>query len=425
MSQSLAGDEKGGVGALQNQVPVARASPRCFTSIGRTCCPDFSGWVGSSATTIPHGTTVLAFKYANGVVVAGDRLATEGHRVASRDVEKVFSTDAYSLMAISGAAGPCIEMGRVLSVELEHYEKIEGESLELEGKANKLSQMIRANLPAAMQGLVVIPLFAGYDLRRKSGRLWKFDVTGGRYEEAEYEATGSGGLFARESLKKTWNAGLSTRRSSCCCGHGPHRCGGSGSRHGWRRSATRHLPDHQYGDRRGHRADARRSEIEEIYRDILERAPGAASAGGIERCRMPFYVSPEQVMADKAEFARKGIARGKSIVALEFAGGVLLIAVNSTSLSKIGEIYDRVAFAGVGKFSEFDHLRKIGGALRGHQGLRLQPRRRARQGPRERLLPGGGGGLHPGDEAPRGRGDRRRGGATTPWRATRRTPSTG
>jgi proteasome beta subunit len=137
---------------------------------------------------------VLAFKYADGVIVAGDRLATEGHRVASRDIEKVLPTDAYSLMAIAGAAGPSIEMARLMRVELEHYEKIEGEPLELDGKANKLAQMVRSNLPAAMQGLVVVPLFAGYDLRRRTGRLWKFDVTGGRYEETEYEATGSGAV---------------------------------------------------------------------------------------------------------------------------------------------------------------------------------------------------------------------------------------
>jgi proteasome beta subunit len=170
--------------------------------------PDFSPWVSSAAVSIPHGTTVLAFKFADGVLVAGDRLATEGHRVASRDVEKVFATDSHSLMAISGAAGPCIEMGKILSVELEHYEKIEGEALELEGKANKLGQMIRQNLPAAMQGLVVVPLFAGYDLRRNAGRLWKYDITGGRYEETEYEATGSGGLYARESLKQRWRSDL-------------------------------------------------------------------------------------------------------------------------------------------------------------------------------------------------------------------------
>jgi proteasome beta subunit len=154
---------------------------------------------------LPHGTTVLAFKYADGVIVAGDRLATEGNRVASRDLEKVLATDDYSLIAIAGAAGPALEMARLMRIELEHYEKIEGESLELDGKANRLSQMVRSNLPAAMQGMVVVPLFAGYDRRRRQGRLWKFDVTGGRYEETEYEATGSGGLFARESLKKTYD----------------------------------------------------------------------------------------------------------------------------------------------------------------------------------------------------------------------------
>jgi len=157
---------------------------------------------------VPHGTTVLSFKFRDGVLVAGDRLATEGYRVASRDLQKVFPADSHSLIAIAGAAGPAIEMARLLTVELEHYEKIEGEPLELEGKANKLSQMVRSNLPAAMQGLVVVPLFAGYDLRRHQGRLWKFDVTGGRYEETDYEATGSGGLFARESLKKTWSPDL-------------------------------------------------------------------------------------------------------------------------------------------------------------------------------------------------------------------------
>ena len=171
--------------------------------------PDFSRLADSfDPTTLPHGTTVLAFKYADGVVVAGDRLATEGHRVASRDIEKVFATDPHSLMAIAGAAGPAIEMARMMRVELEHYEKIEGEPLELDGKANKLSQMVRANLPAAMQGMVVVPLFAGYDLRRGQGRLWKFDVTGGRYEETEFEATGSGGLYAGESLKKSHDLSL-------------------------------------------------------------------------------------------------------------------------------------------------------------------------------------------------------------------------
>jgi proteasome beta subunit len=170
--------------------------------------PRFQGDLQDLATQVPHGTTVVAFKFASGVVVAGDRLATAGMQVASRDIQKVFRTDDHSMMAISGAAGPSIEMARILSVELEHYEKIEGESLELDGKANKLSQMIRQNLPAAMQGLAVIPLFAGFDGRRKEGRLWKFDVTGGRYEEMEFDATGSGGIYARETLKHKWTPGI-------------------------------------------------------------------------------------------------------------------------------------------------------------------------------------------------------------------------
>ena len=161
------------------------------------------------APSMPHGTTVLAMRFADGVLMAGDRLATEGHRVASRDLQKVYPTDDFSLVAIAGAAGPAIEMARMLRIELEHYEKIEGEQLELEGKANKLSQMVRANLPAAMQGLVVVPIFAGYDRRRRLGRLWKYDVTGGRYEEAELESSGSGSLYARESMKKGWRADLS------------------------------------------------------------------------------------------------------------------------------------------------------------------------------------------------------------------------
>ena len=163
--------------------------------------------------TVPEGTTVLALKYADGVLVAGDRLSTADYRVASRDVQKVYAADDHSIVAIAGAAGPAIEIAKILSLELEHYEKIEGTPLELEGKANRLSQMIRQNLPAAMQGLVVVPLFAGFDNRRREGRIWKYDVTGGRHEEREYDSTGSGSLFARESLKKTHDAGASREQA--------------------------------------------------------------------------------------------------------------------------------------------------------------------------------------------------------------------
>ena len=157
----------------------------------------------------PEGTTVLALNYKDGVVVAGDRRATEGFQIAHRSIEKVFAADDMSAVAIAGAAGPAVEMVRLFQTELEHYEKVEGERLSLEGKANKLSQMIRANLPAAMQGLMVVPLFAGFDEGRQEGRIFKYDVTGGRYEEDDYHATGSGGKDARSSLKKRYKAGLS------------------------------------------------------------------------------------------------------------------------------------------------------------------------------------------------------------------------
>jgi proteasome beta subunit len=156
----------------------------------------------------PEGTTVLALRYADGVIMAGDRRATEGFQIAHRSIEKVFAADRMSAIAIAGAAGPAVEIVRLFQTELEHYEKVEGERLTLEGKANKLSQMIRANLPAAMQGLVVVPLFAGYDEARQLGRIFKYDVTGGRYEEDDYHATGSGGKDARSSLKKRYRPDL-------------------------------------------------------------------------------------------------------------------------------------------------------------------------------------------------------------------------
>jgi len=139
-----------------------------------------SGGANPGLVGLPKGTTILAVRYADGVVVAGDRQATEGYQVAHRRIEKVYKADDHSAIAIAGAAGPSIEMARLFQTELEHYEKVEGEGLSLEGKANKLGQMIRMNLPMAMQGLVVVPIFAGFDLRRSEGRIFKYDVTGGR-----------------------------------------------------------------------------------------------------------------------------------------------------------------------------------------------------------------------------------------------------
>ncbi len=156
-----------------------------------------------------HGTTVLAFKFADGVVMAGDRRATEGNLIAHRGMEKVFPADRHSAVAIAGVAGPAVEMVRLFQTQLEHYEKVEGIALSLEGKANQLGQMVREHLPMAMQGLVVVPLFAGYDLARSEGRIFTYDVTGGHYEETELAATGSGGRDARLAVKFGWRPGLS------------------------------------------------------------------------------------------------------------------------------------------------------------------------------------------------------------------------
>ena len=153
---------------------------------------------------VPHGTTVIAVRYRDGVIMAGDRQATAGYQIASRRIEKIFKSDDLSGVGIAGAAGPAMEMAKLFQTELEHYEKVEGDNLSLEGKANKLGQMIRMNLQAAMMGLAVVPIFAGFDEKSGLGRLFKYDITGGRYEETNYDAQGSGSKDARDSLKKLW-----------------------------------------------------------------------------------------------------------------------------------------------------------------------------------------------------------------------------
>ena len=150
---------------------------------------------------VPHATTCVALRYDGGVVMAGDRRATSGNLISHRTMEKVVQADRHSGVAIAGSAGPAMEMVKLFQLQLEHYEKVEGSSLSLEGKANQLSAMVRSNLPAAMQGMVVVPIFAGYDLLRSTGRLWDFDATGGRYEERNHVATGSGSLHASTVIK--------------------------------------------------------------------------------------------------------------------------------------------------------------------------------------------------------------------------------
>ena len=166
---------------------------------------------------MPHGTTIVAVTFPGGVVMAGDRRATMGNLIAQRDIEKVFHGDEFSAVGIAGAAGIAVEIVRLFQVELEHYEKIEGTTLSLDGKANRLATMIRQNLPMAMQGLAVVPLFAGYDLEDGIGRIFSYDVTGGRYEEHRFHSVGSGSLFARGALKKTFRDDLSAEDAVLAC----------------------------------------------------------------------------------------------------------------------------------------------------------------------------------------------------------------
>lgn len=161
----------------------------------------------------PGGTTVLALRYVDGVVMAGDRQATEGNLVAHRYIRKVFPADAFSAVAIAGTAGLAMEMVRLFQVELEHYEKIEGKRLSLEGKAAFLARLVRSQLPMAFQGLVVVPLFAGFDLISSRGRLYTYDVVGGRYEENDFGSTGSGASLAKSYLRTAWREGLAAEQA--------------------------------------------------------------------------------------------------------------------------------------------------------------------------------------------------------------------
>ncbi|GGM84822.1 proteasome subunit beta [Terrabacter tumescens] len=161
----------------------------------------------------PHGTTIVSLLFEGGVVMAGDRRATMGNVIANRDMEKVFAADDYSVVGIAGTAGIAIELVRLYQVELEHYEKIEGAIMSLEGKANRLASMIRGNLALAMQGLTVVPTYAGFDLDSATGRIYSYDVTGGCYVESGHHSTGSGSVFARGALKKLWRPGLEEQQA--------------------------------------------------------------------------------------------------------------------------------------------------------------------------------------------------------------------
>jgi proteasome beta subunit len=209
----------GGQGGAAGDLGLMRAafsgSGSSFTEFLGTYNPEYlpgrraaalGGGGGPLPFDAPHGTTIAALTFPGGVVMAGDRRATAGNVIASREIEKVFPADEYSCVGIAGTAGLAVEMVRLFQVELEHYEKIESTTLSLDGKANRLATMIRGNLGLAMQGLAVVPLFAGFDLEVGEGRIFSYDPIGGQYEEHGFHCVGSGSVYARGALKKLYRA---------------------------------------------------------------------------------------------------------------------------------------------------------------------------------------------------------------------------
>jgi proteasome beta subunit len=207
----------------QRQVPFLTAGTSSFADFLTMAAPGLlpagpAGPAGGGGgLELAHGTTIVAAVCAGGVVMAGDRRATAGNMISQRDIEKVFRSDDFSAIGFAGVAGVGLDLVRLYQVELEHYEKLEGRTLSLEGKANRLAAMVRGNLAGAMQGLVVVPLFAGFDEEREQGRIFSYDVAGGRYEEHRFYSVGSGSVFARGALKKLYRDGMSIPDTVMTC----------------------------------------------------------------------------------------------------------------------------------------------------------------------------------------------------------------
>ena len=182
-----------------------------------TVAPTEGAATGSFARDLPHGTTIVAAACEAGVVMAGDRRATAGNMIMQRDIDKVFRSDEFSGIGFAGVAGVGFELVRLFQVELEHYEKLEGHALSLDGKANRLASFVRGNIGGAMQGLIVVPLFCGYDEDTGVGRIFSYDVAGGRYEEHRFYAIGSGSVFAHGALKKLYSDGMSVQDTALVC----------------------------------------------------------------------------------------------------------------------------------------------------------------------------------------------------------------
>jgi proteasome beta subunit len=196
---------------------LAAAAPDLLPASPASAAAGAGAAGGSPLGDLPHGTTIVAAACEGGLVMAGDRRATAGNMIAQRDIDKVYQADEFSAIGFAGVAGPGIELIRLFQVELEHYEKLEGHPLSLDGKANRLASLVRANLGAAMQGLVVVPLFAGYDEDAETGRIFSYDPSGGRYEEHRFYAIGSGSVFARGALKKLYRDGMSAADAVLAC----------------------------------------------------------------------------------------------------------------------------------------------------------------------------------------------------------------
>ncbi len=232
-------------------------------------------------TEAPHGTTIVAATFTGGVVMAGDRRATMGNVIAQRDIEKVFQADEFSSVGIAGAAGVAVEVVRLFCVELEHYEKLEGSVLSLDGKANRLATMVRSNLPMAMQGLAVVPLFAGYDQETEQGRIFSYDITGGRYEEHSFHSVGSGSLFARGALKKLFRDDLSPDDAVTVCVQALYDAADDDSATGGPDMTRRIFPVVALVDQAGYRRlddEAVGTVVDSVFAERLRRPDGPPAA---------------------------------------------------------------------------------------------------------------------------------------------------
>ena len=324
---------------------------------------------------LPHGTTIVALKFPGGVVIAGDRRSTQGNMIAGRDVQKVYITDDYTATGIAGTAAIAVEFARLYAVELEHYEKTEGVPLTFRGKVNRLATMVRGNLGAALQGFVALPLLAAYDLDdpdpQAAGRIVSFDAAGGwNIEEEGYQSVGSGSIFAKSSIKKLYSRVVDADSALRVAVEALYDAADDDSATGGPDLVRGIYPTAVILAAEG-AEDVAEERIAALAREVIESRSRARyfrsrQCCSVARCAgrfvsFPYFISPEQAMRERSELARKGIARGRSVVALAYSGGVLFVAENpSRSLQKVSELYDRVGFAAVGRFNEFDNLRRGG-----------------------------------------------------------------